>query len=93
VVDAVTVEQINEIVNQDSFKTSVEVAKDFAVLNRMAELLPGKELLAALDATGPDFITIPIPKPRLTSAEKTIRQPRRREDEQKVSLTIVVVAR
>ena len=93
VVDAVTVEQINEIVNQDSFKTSVKVAKDFAVLNRMAELLPGKELLAALDATGPDFITIPIPKPRLTSAEKTIRQPRRREDEQKVSLTIVVVAR
>ncbi len=93
VVDAVTAEQINEIVNQDSFKTSVKVAKDFAVLNRMAKHLPGKELLAAIDDTGPHFITIPIPKPRLTSAETTITEPRRQKDEEKLSLTIIVVGR
>ena len=90
VVDAVTAEQIGEIVNQDSFKRRIKVARDFAVLNNMAELLPGKEILAAINDRRPDLIT--IPKPVLTSSEKKIKKPASRAGrEAQVQLTIVVV--
>jgi hypothetical protein len=66
------------------------VAKDFAVLNSMDELLPGREILAAIDDRIADLIT--IPKPVLTSSEKTGKKPAgRQEDGEKVHLTIVVV--
>jgi len=92
VVGAVGAEQIAEIVNQDSFEERIEVAKDFAVLNRMAELLPGKEILAAIDDRRPDLIT--IPKPVLTSSEKAVKKPMGRAEEgEEVHLTIVVAGR
>ena len=69
VVDAVTAEQILGIVNQDDSKRRMEVAKDFAVLNNMAELLPGREILAAIDDTTLGLIT--PPKPVLTWNQKT----------------------
>jgi len=69
VVDAVTAEQISGIVNQDDSKRRMEVAKDFAVLNNMAEHLPGKEILTAIDDTTVGLIT--PPKPVLTWNQKT----------------------
>jgi anti-sigma factor RsiW len=90
VVDAVAAEQIVEIVNQDSLERRIEVAKDFAVLNKMGELLPGKEILTAIDYSRPDLIS--IPKPVLTSSEKTIKKPAsQEEDKEEVRVTIVVV--
>jgi len=92
VVDAVAAEQVVEIINQDSLKKHLKVARDFAVLNKMAELLPGKEILTAIDYGRPDLIS--IPKPVLTSSEKAIKKPvSQAEDEQKVHLTIVVTGR
>lgn len=89
VIDAVTAEQIAEIVSQDSLKGRIEAAKDFAVLNKMTELLPGKELLAAIEGKGGGLIT--IPKPVLTTGEKMIRKPLSQvKDEEKVYLAIVV---
>jgi len=69
VVDAVTAEQIAGIVNQDDSKRRMEVAKDFAVLNNMAEHLPGREILTAIDDTTVGLIT--PPKPVLTWNQKT----------------------
>ena len=72
VVEAVTAEQISGIVNQDDSKRRVEVAKDFAVLNNIAEHLPGREILTAIDETSVGLI-IP-PKPVLTSNQKTTKK-------------------
>jgi hypothetical protein len=97
VVDAVVPEQIIEVAKQDNFETRIKTAKYFAVLNNMAELSPGKEVLTAIDSS-PRLIT--IPKPVLTSgvshpqaeSEKPITKPvAGAEAEQKVLLTIVVV--
>ncbi|MHC4596156.1 MAG: anti-sigma factor family protein [Planctomycetota bacterium] len=90
VVNAVTAEQIAEIVNQDSLQRRTEVARDFALLNDTAERLPGREILAAIDDRSRHLIT--IPKPVLTSSQRTTKKPAgRAEDEQKVHLSIVVV--
>jgi len=72
VVDAVTVEQILGIVNQDDSKRRMEVAKDFAVLNNMAEHLPGTRVLTAIDDTTVGLIT--PPKPVLTWNQKTVKK-------------------
>ncbi len=72
VVDAVTAEQISGIVNQDDSKRRMEVAKDFAVLNNMAEHLPGREILTAIDDTTVGLIT--PPKPVLTWNQKTVKK-------------------
>ena len=69
VVEAVTTEQITDIVNLDDSKRRIEVARDFAVLNNIAEHLPGREILAAIDNTTMDLIT--PPKPVITSNNKT----------------------
>lgn len=94
VVNAVTTEQINEIVNQGTSERRIKAAKYFAVLNDMAENLPGKEIfLAAKDGKDDLPVISRPPKPILTSDEKTIKKPAgRAEDEQKVHLTIVVVS-
>jgi len=91
-IEAVTAEQITNIANQDSFQKRIELAKNLAVLNKTAQLLPGRELLAAFDDRAPDLIT--IPKPVLTSGEKTIKKPTAdSKDEKNVHLTIVVAQR
>lgn len=91
VVDAVTAGQLTEIVNQDSFASSVKLAKDFAALNRMAKRLPGRELLAAIDEKAERLIT--IPKPVLTSSQRATETPAgKAEDAEKICLTVVVIA-
>jgi hypothetical protein len=92
VVDAVAPEQIIEIAKQDDFETQIKTAKYFAAMNNMAKLSPGREVLTAIDNSSPDLIT--IPKPVLTSSEKTIKKPpAQAEDSRKVHLTITVVER
>ncbi|MCH8119556.1 MAG: hypothetical protein IIC00_07500 [Planctomycetes bacterium] len=91
VVDAVTAEQIAGIVNQDDSKRRIEVAKDFAVLNNIAEYLPGREILTAIDDTTVGLIT--PPKPVLTSNQKTIKKSAiGAEADKNVRLTITVTA-
>lgn len=90
VVEAVAAEQVAEIVKKESLEERIELARDFAVLNKMAELSPGREVFAAIDDSQPDLIA--IPKPVLTSSEKAIKErPSQPEDEKRVHLTIVVV--
>jgi hypothetical protein len=89
VVNAVNAKQIAEIVKQDSLKERIEVAKNFALLNNMAELLPGKELFAAINGESPGLIA--SPPPRLTSHKAIKKLPSQIEDSQKVHLAIVVV--
>ncbi len=90
VVDAVTAEQIAGIVNQNDSKRRIEVAKDFAVLNNMAERLPGREILTAIDDT--TVVLITPPKPVLTSNQKTVKKsPTRTEESKNVHLTITVL--
>jgi len=91
VVGAVTAEQIAGIVNQDDSKRRIEVAKDFAVLNNIAEHLPGRGILTAIDDTTVDLIT--PPKPRLTGGRETIeKSTTRTEADKNVRLTITVTA-
>ncbi len=68
-VEAVTAEQIADIVNQDDSTRRIEVARDFAVLNNISEYLPGREILTAIDNTTVGLM-IP-PRPVLTSNHKT----------------------
>ncbi|MHC4148194.1 MAG: anti-sigma factor family protein [Planctomycetota bacterium] len=92
VVEDVDAGQISEIINQDSVEKGIEVARDFATLNSMAELLPGREVLSAIDDTKPDLLT--IPKPVLTSSAKTMSKGKSRGEEvEDVHLTIVVAER
>jgi hypothetical protein len=72
VVDAVTIEQIAGIINQDDSAKRIEVAKDFAVLNNVEENLPGKQIMAVIDNTTIDLMT--PSKPVLTWDEKTTKQ-------------------
>ncbi|HUW20917.1 MAG TPA: hypothetical protein VMW16_16575 [Sedimentisphaerales bacterium] len=89
VVDAVTAGQIGEIVNSESAEARIGAAKDFAVSNKIAGLLPGKQVLTALGDRIGDSIT--IPRPVLTAAEKpTKKPPAKPEDKQQVHLTIVL---
>ncbi len=97
VVNAVNAAQLARIAGQESLEKRIRIAKDFAVWNNIAELLPGKELLllAAEEREKPDLITIPgpAPEPRLTRPEETVKKPdSETEDRQNVHLTIVVVS-
>ncbi|MFH1717097.1 MAG: hypothetical protein ABIF19_07080 [Planctomycetota bacterium] len=89
VVDAVTPEQIAEIVHQDNPEKRIDAAKSFAVLNNMAEQLPGRGILAAIEGQNNSLMT--IPKPVLTGNSKRIRKPAgQAEDGRLVRLTITV---
>jgi hypothetical protein len=95
VVNAVTPQQIGEIACQDSFERSIEVAKDFAVLNNIADLLPGREVLTAVNDRTSAFVIIPgIPKPVLTGWPKTIKESTTQPTfvPAKVNLTITIIA-
>ena len=87
-VDRVILEQILEIVNQDNLETRIELARDFAVLNNT-------DRPALADRKG-DLTTIPrpIPKPVLTSSEKTIKHPPAslKDKTEELTLTVVVVS-
>jgi hypothetical protein len=88
VVEAVTAEQITDIVNQNDSTSRIQVTRDFAVLNDISEYLPGREILAAIDATM-DLIT--PPKPVLTWKEKpTTKVASGTEAVKNIHLTITV---
>jgi hypothetical protein len=89
VVDAVTVEQIGELVNKDSLEERVKAANAFAVSNRIAELMPGQEILVALEKKSGDFDA--ILEPILTSAAKGAKEPAAKvEGKEEVHLTIAL---
>lgn len=88
VIDDVSAEQIGEIVTRDSTKSYVDKARYFAVTNRMEELLPGKDVMAAIDEWKSDLIE--IPKPVLTSSEPLKKQTQQTQAEELLYLTIIV---
>ena len=92
VVDAVTTKQIAEIAGQDSSERRIELAKDFAVLNNIAENLPDKEIRAAIEAGGSSLTQQwRMLKPVLTSNQKEVKKPAQQaQDKQKVRLTIIL---
>jgi hypothetical protein len=97
-VDAVTPEQIIEIVNRDDFESQIKTAKYFAAMNNMAGLSPGKEVLTAIDDSAPRLLTIPKPvltsgvsHPQAESEKPVTKAAGETKAEQKVSLTIVIV--
>ena len=87
VVDAVTVEQIGEIIGADDLQKRVQVARDFAVLNSMTRLVPGRDVIVAIENTGPGLL---MPPPRFTSVtpRKTAAKV---EDKVNVHLTIALL--
>ena len=92
-VEAVTTEQITEIIAQDSSENRIELAKDFTALNNMAEHLPGKEIIAAIDNGSRNLINqLRVSKPFLTGGEReAIRKPAdQAEDKETVHLTIIL---
>ena len=92
-VEAVTTEQIADIVNQDTPEKTVLLAKDLAVLNNVDERLPGAEILTAIDSESRDLHEqLRMPRVRITGDRKSIDKPLKHTDNtpQKVYLTIIV---
>lgn len=92
VVSAVTVEQVTEIVENDSLDERIKLAKDFALLNGMADLMPGKDVFAAIDKSAATPLV--VPKPFLTSSQQTPEEgigPV--EDDVQVNLTVVLIGK
>jgi anti-sigma-K factor RskA len=92
VVDTVTTGQVAKIVEQDHPGKRIEMARDFAALNNMALLLPGRAIATAIEGQNEDLIhQWRAPKPSLAGPEdpieKTLSQPKGKET---VHLTIVV---
>ncbi|OHB63164.1 MAG: hypothetical protein A2168_01520 [Planctomycetes bacterium RBG_13_50_24] len=92
VVDAVTTKQIAEISGQDVPERRIELAKDFSILNNIAERLPDKEIRAAIEAGDSDLTKQwRILKPVLTSSQKAVKKPADQiQEKQKVHLTIIL---
>lgn len=91
VIESVTAEQIADIVNQSDSARRVEVAKDFAMLNSVADNLPGREILPAIDDIKRGLIT--PPKPIMTGNRNTIQETTTRIDiNRNVRLTITVTS-
>ncbi len=89
IVEAVTTEQITEIISRHDSNKYIEIAKDFAVLNNIAEHLPGREIASAIEVSTDDLIA--IPKPILTSKQPTIKEPALpSKDEKIIQLTIII---
>jgi hypothetical protein len=85
-VDAVTPEQVTQIASRNTLEESIRLAKDFALLNDVAEQMRSKALFA--DDKGPDLMA--VPKPRLTGPlpAETTRGPA--ADRANVNLVIVL---
>ena len=89
IVENVSIKQLAEIVNQDDTQKSIQLAADFAALNKINAALPGAETFAAIDDTSADLIS--IPKPVLTSGEETVKKSAAQlSDDRKIQLKIVV---
>ncbi len=73
IVDGVSIEQIGEIVGRGKFKEGIGLARNFAMLNDIAERLGGREIMVAIEETGMDSIAV-IPMPRLTKDERPVER-------------------
>lgn len=84
--------QIARLLDEDTADGRIRLAKDLAVLNGLDALLPGREVLALFEPAQVDLIT--IPKPVLTSGEKTAKTSADQSaDAADAHLTIVVEAK
>lgn len=85
-VNAVTPEQVTQIASQNTLEKSIRLAKDFGLLNDVAEQMRSKALFAG--DKGPDLMA--VPKPRLTGPlpAETTRGPA--ADRANVSFVIVL---
>jgi hypothetical protein len=85
----ITPEQFARIVALDSLENQIKSARNFAVLNDMAELLPDQRIYAGPSADKPNLLS--APKPVLTSSQKTVKKPSSRDaGEKKLSLMITI---
>jgi hypothetical protein len=90
-IEAVTTDQIGEIMGQSDSTKRIETAKDFALLNNIAASLPGKEIASTIEVSADDLIV--IPKPVLTSnskQSKTKEPVPHSENDKTIQLTIVI---
>ena len=85
-VDAVTPEQVTQIASRNTLEESIRLAKDFALLNDVAEQMRSKALFA--DDKGPDLMA--VPKPRLTGPLPAETTRGTAADKANVSLVIVL---
>jgi anti-sigma-K factor RskA len=91
VVKAVTVKQMSEIAAQDNPEKRIELAKNFAVANSIAENLPDKEIRVAIES-GNSTLTKEwrMTKPVLTSEKPVTKPAGQTRDKQAVHLTIIL---
>jgi hypothetical protein len=86
-VNAVTAKQVTEIADQNSTDKSIEVAKDYSVLNGVAKEFPGRSIFSAIEDRTNNLMK--INKPSLT--EKIIEKPAIQDKGEKtIHLTIIV---
>lgn len=86
-VNAVTAKQVAEIADQNSTDKSIEVAKDYSVLNSVAKEFPGRDIFSAIEEQTSNLMK--INKPSLT--EKIIEKPEIQDSGEKtIHLTIIV---
>lgn len=92
VVDAVKTKQIAEIAGRDNSEQRIELAKDFAVLNNMAEHMPDKEIRVAIEAGKPDLTEQwRVLKPLLTRSQQSVKKPAdQAQEKQNIHLTIIL---
>lgn len=93
VVEGITPEQTAHIVAQDTTKASVETAASYAIMNRVAKSLPGKDIRTSTQYDpGSLLAAASVPYPRETGPENGARGSRAPlEDEAQVNLTIVLL--
>ena len=88
-VTSVKPEQIADIARQNTIDKRVKLAKDFAVINSVSQIMPEEKMLALTDRSLSDLTT--IPKPVLTSGDKNaVTAPKGAWDKIQVDLNIVV---
>ena len=86
-VNTVTAKQVAEIADQNSTDKSIEVAKDYSVLNSVAKEFPGRNIFSAIEDRTNNLMK--INKPSLT--EKIIEKPEIQDNGEKtIHLTIIV---
>ncbi len=92
VVDAVTTKQIAEIAGQNNIEKRIELAKDFAVLNSMAEHMPDNEIRVAVEAGTSDLAKQwQDSRPVLTEPQKIVKKSADQiQEKQDVHLTIIL---
>jgi hypothetical protein len=93
-VEQVRPEQVSDIAKRDTIAERMKLAKDFAVINDIRRLMPQERMLALGNGGGPEPELTAIPKPVLTSGDKSsITAPKGATDQIQVDLSIVVSAR